>query len=195
MAYYGLSHPLIAKLDVETGTYSKGFQCGKAVGTDITPNYNEATQYGDDEVAEYVKEFKDADVNLSVTELPLEAANTIFGHTVDNSTKNIIYNASDSANFVGYGFYVKEMVKGVVSIIAAFLPKIKLTETAESYATKGDSIEFKNPSLSGKASSNDAGKWKEKQTFETEEAAITWLKTKLGMTTESVSTQSTTPEE
>ena len=47
MAFYGLSKPFIAKLDVQAGTYSDGFQFGHAVGTSVSPQYNEANLYGD----------------------------------------------------------------------------------------------------------------------------------------------------
>ena len=40
MANYGLSMPWIAKLDVESGTYSGGFKCGEAVNTTVTPTHH-----------------------------------------------------------------------------------------------------------------------------------------------------------
>ena len=55
MAYYGLSKPRIAKLDVEKGTYSDGFAVGYAVGTNVNPQYNEASMYGDNQLQEYEK--------------------------------------------------------------------------------------------------------------------------------------------
>lgn len=46
---------------------------------------------GDDKLAEYVKEFKDADVTLTVTELPLQAAKTMFGHEISEADKSVTY--------------------------------------------------------------------------------------------------------
>lgn len=175
MAYYGLCYPVIAKLDVETGKYTDGFICGSAVSTDVTPNYNEASQHGDNQLKEYVKEFKDADVNAGVTEMPIKAANIIFGHKIDESTKQITYGAEDSPNYVGYGFYVTEMVNGEKKCVACWLPKVKFTDSAESFTTKDTSITFSNPSMSGKASPDAQKNWKYKQTFDTEEDAIEWL--------------------
>lgn len=185
MANYGLSKPMMAKLDVEAGTYSGGFQCGKAVNTSVTPNNVEGSLYGDNEQVEYVNEFKDADIALAVTELPLQAASTVFGHTVEEETKNIVYNSNDSANYIGYGFCVNEQVGGVKKVTACFLPKVKFVEAADSFTTKGDAIAFSTPSLTGKASAITGGKWKEKQQFDTEEKALTWLKGKLNITSES----------
>lgn len=180
MAYYGLSKPIIAKrtADVSGDTYTQGFQCGKAVGTSVTPNYSEAKLYGDNVLAEYAKEFTEADVTLEVTTLPAEAVTVIFGHTKDTESGEITYGANDNAATVGYGFYVTEAVNGVNSFVACWLPNVKFTEAAESYTTKGDSIEFKTPSLEGKASADSDGNWKYKKTFTDEAAALAWLKEK-----------------
>ena len=195
MAYYGLSHPIIAKLDAATGTYKNGFQCGKAVETTVTANYNEASLYGDNELAEYAKVFKDADITAGVTTLPLQALEIMFGHKVDVDKKSVEFGTGDIANDVGYGFYASESINGITSYIACFLPKVKFTEAEESYTTRGDSIEFKTPSVSGKAAPDVNGNWKYKQTFETEEEAIDWLKTKAGILTEAESDQTENEEE
>lgn len=63
--------------------------------------------------------------------------------------------------------------------------KVKFAEGAESYATKGESIEFKHPQITGKDSAVSEGIWKKKKTFATEEEAVSWLKTNLGMETKS----------
>lgn len=188
MAYYGLSNPWIAKYDVKTQSYSGGFKCGSAVGTDVTPQYNEAKLYGDNVLKESIKEFKYADVTLNVTELPIVAADAMFGHKVDTETNKITYNASDVANYVGYGFYASETIDGETTYIAAILPKVKFSESADSYATKGDSIEFKTPSLSGNALANESGDWKVKQTFKKEDEAIAFIKEYLGVTDTSTDT-------
>ena len=182
MAYYGLSKPYIAKFDPATKKYSDGFRCGKAVGTDITPNYNTAVLHGDNEPVESVDEFKDADVNLNVTTMPIEASDVVFGHEVDAEKKEIKYKDTDSANFVGYGFCVNEMINNVKLCVAAVLPKVKFKEAAESYTTKGDSIEFKSPSITGKAYPGPDGLWKEKKVFDTEKEACAWIKEKLEIT-------------
>lgn len=188
MAYFGLSNPYIAKLNAETGAYSDGFRCGEAVGTEITPNYNEASLYGDNKLVEYIKEFKDADVTMTVTTLPLKAADTMFGHAVDEEKKTITYNVNDAANYVGYGFCVQEIKGGIVTYPAVWMPKVKFADSAESLTTKGDSVAFGTPSISGKAAADAQGNWRYKQTFETEEAAHAWLKEKAGITTADVVT-------
>lgn len=195
MAYYGLSHPMIAQLDPENGTYKNGFQCGKAVETTVTPNYNEASLYGDNELAEYAKEFKDADVTVGVTTLPLQSLEIMFGHKVNSLTNDVEFGSGDTANNVGYGFYASESTNGKTTYVACFLPKVKFTEAEESYTTKGDSIEFKSPSISGKAAPDTNGNWKYKKIFETEEEAVEWLKNKAGMATETEGSNKQTENE
>lgn len=184
MAYYGLSNPWIAKLDPETSKYLEGFKCGTAVGTEVNPQYNESKLYGDNVLQESLKEFKYADVTLTTTSMPIEAANVVFGHTIDKTKKSIVYNASDEANYVGYGFFASEMINGKATYIAVVLPKVKFSEGTESYTTKGDSIEFKTPSLSGNAMADATGNWKKKQTFDTEAEAIAYIKKELNITDE-----------
>ncbi len=181
MANYGLSHPIIAKYDEETKKYTDGFQCGEAVSTNVTPNYNEASLYGDDRLVEYVKEFKEADVTLGVTRLPVQASTVMFNHKVDEETGEVMY-GGESPNVIGYGFYTREMENGRTKYSACWLPRTQIAEGADDYTTKGESIEFKNPSLAGKAKMDDTQLWKYIKKFETEAEAVAYLKGKAGIT-------------
>lgn len=189
MAYFGLSTPIIAKLDEKNNTYTDGFKCGKATGTSVTPNYNESSLYGDNSLAEYVKEFSFADVTASVTELPAVAIEILFGHKVtkkgsgDNATVAIEYDVNDNANYVGYGFFASEIRDGKTYYSACWLPKVKFAEGADQYNTKGESIEFSAPELTGKAMADNSGKWRYIETeFTKTEDAIAWLYDKANMT-------------
>lgn len=176
MAFYGLSKPFIAKLDVTTKKYSDGFQLGHAVGTNITPQYNEANLYGDNQLQETAKEYKYADVTVETTHMPIQAAQTIFGHKVDRDTNMITYNTGDNANYVGYGFYVNEKVDGVTKYVVAILPKTLFAEAEESYTTKGENLEFKTPSIAGKCMALENGNWKVKKTFDNEPEAVSFIR-------------------
>lgn len=179
MAYMGLRKPIFAKLKSD-GNYETPITCGKAVGLTVTPNYAEASLYGDDGQAEYDKEFTYADVTLNTTTLPLDVHQTLFGHTV--SDKNIKFNTDDQSNDVACAWISVEKVNGVRKFIANILFKVKFTDPSEDYATKGESIEYKTPSISGRASALDSGAWKEVEECETAEAATTWINTQLGVT-------------
>lgn len=177
MAYFGLSKPYIAKLG--TSGYTDGFQCGKAVKTTITPNTSEGRLFADNMQAEYVAEFQNATLSMGVDRLPVEAAKVMFGHTVTEDGQ-VTYKSGDASNYVGYGFIVCEILEGVKKYRACILPKVKFNEGEDSYETKGDSITFATPELSGQAMPNDDYEWKIiSKAYDTEAEAEAWIKTEL----------------
>ncbi len=184
MPNFGLSHPWIAKLNTQTGQYSDAFRCGKAVNTTVTPNYGQGSMYADDQQTEEVTEFKNAGVDLGVDTLPIKAGEVMFGHTVSEDGEETS-NVSDSGAYVGYGFTTTEMTNGIKKYRACLLKKVKFTEGAESYTTKGDSITFSNPTLSGTAMAIGVGEkpevWRIKSPkFNTNKEADDWIQKQLG---------------
>lgn len=181
MANFGLSHPIMAKLNVATGAYSDVFKCGKAINTSVTPNHNEVATYADNGLDESVKEFKNATVELGVNMVPKKAAEILFGHKVEEDGTETS-NANDSGSYVGYGFIVAEMNSGVKKYRACLLTKVKFQEGAESYQTKGDSIAFTTPTLSGEAFGNNANDWRIKSpSFDTEKECDEWILEQMGL--------------
>ena len=176
MAYIGLRNPYIGARK-EDGKYETPFQLGKAVSLNITPNFAEGSLYANDGLAEYDKEFTNADVTLGTSTIPVEAQKPMFGHTVETtgSKKGVTYNQDDQSGYVGFGFISVEKVNGVRSFVAAFLPKVKFTEPSDDYETKGESITYKTPSITGKATADDDGVWKETDVFATEAEAVSWI--------------------
>ena len=175
MANFGLSFPTIAKLNVETGKYSNAFKCGSAINTSVTPNYNEAALFADNVQKDTVSEFKNATVELGVDTVPVEAAELLFGHKIaEDGTETS--NADDSGAYVGYGFITSEMISGKTKYRACLLTKVKFKENAESHQTKGDSIQFSTPTLSGTATVNNKKDWRIKSPYlESEAACDEWI--------------------
>lgn len=168
MAYLGLRKIKIAKL---TGnTYGEPVYLGKAIGLNITPSYAEGSLYGDDELAEYDKEFRYADVTLNTSTIPIEADEQMFGHTVNKEKNEIVYGSEDEAAYVGAAWITVEKVNSVKKYCANFLPKVKFSEPSDEFATKGDNIEYKTPSISGRAMANEKA-WKKVKKFATESEA------------------------
>lgn len=183
MAFVGLSKPYVAQLINEASKqYSNGFKCGKAISLNVTPNYNEAKLNADNQLAEYVKEFKDGNITFGTSTLPKEAATVMFGHTVSEDGKTVTYKADDTANNVGVGFVVDQMVDGKKTFVATIIFKAKFTEAAADFTTKGDNIEFKTPSIEGTISPLETKEWKETKEFTTEAEAIEFVKTTLNIT-------------
>lgn len=183
MAYFGLRYPVIAKYNRSTGVYSDGFVCGKAVSLEITPNYAEGALYGDDEQAEYEKSFTNANVTLGTTTLPIQAASTVFGHTVDSETNEVTKKTTDEANYVGVGTVIDEVVDGVKKYFAQIVTCAQFSEGSESFTTKGESITFGNPSIAGVAIGDINSKWEIKKPFDTAAEALAFIKTTFNMST------------
>lgn len=181
MANFGISHPWVAKLDMTTGKYKDGFRCGKAVNTSVTPNFNEGSMFADNQEQEHVKEFKNATVSLGVDRLPVVASKTMFGHDVTEDGEEI-NNVEDPSNYVGYGFITAELVDSKKRYRACILLKVLFSEGEESFETKGDSIVFKSPTLSGIALAMENGDWRVKSPyFATEKEADLWIQKMLNV--------------
>ena len=194
MAYVGLRKPIIGKRNGD-GTYNEPFYMGKAIGLQVTPNYAEGSLYGDDLQAEYDKEFTYAEVTLNTSTIPIKAHNEMFGHKVNEEEKSVDFNADDQNNDIGMGWISVEKVNGVRSFIGNFLSKVKFSEPSEDYATKGESIEYKTPSITGRASAPDNGSWKSTQIFNTENEAKNWIYEKFGKILGTLSIQSSAGSE
>lgn len=181
MANFGLSRPIIAKLNVEAGTYSEAFKCGGAMNTSVTPNYVSAALYADNMLKEQVDEFSNAKVELGVDRVPIKAAKLLFGHKITEDGEET-HNKHDSGAYVGYGFITVEKRNGEIKYRACLLTKVKFNEGAESYQTNGDSIQFITPTLSGTATCNNKKEWRCKSPyFNTEEECDKWILEKMGL--------------
>lgn len=179
MANFGLSLPIIARLNANTGKYRDRFKCGKAISTSVTPAYATGTLYADNGKAEEVKEFTNAAVALGVTTMPKKASEVLFGHEVKEDG-TITDRATDEGDYVGYGFVVREMNEGKKQHRGCILLKVKFQEGEESYSTKGDNITFGTPTLNGTAEKigvgDDKEEWRIKSPFfETEKEAEDWI--------------------
>ena len=177
MAYVGLRKPYVAKYDRATKTYSDGFKYSHAVSFNINPNYAEASLYGDDMQVEYEKAFTNAGITLGTTSTPIDAAEVMFGHTVDRTLNKVIFKATDESNYVGLGIIAPEKVDGANKFVAFIILSAKFADSAESFTTKGDQLQFNTPSIEGSAvAANDDGEWKITEVFDTEAEAEAFVK-------------------
>lgn len=179
MAYLGMRKPIMAPW-LGNKTYGDPFAFGKAIGIQVTPNYAEGSLNADDEQAEYDKEFNYADVTLNTSTIPLAAHKIMFGHTVDEEKKSVRFNKDDQAAYAGTGWIASEVVDGKKYFTGNILYKAKYSEPADDHSTKGDSIEYKTPSISGRASTDEDGDWKETQQFGTVTEALSWIYEQFG---------------
>lgn len=173
MANIGFRKVQVASLTA--GVYGTPATVGKAISMSVTPNYTEASLYGDDILAEYEKAFVDADITLGTTYIPAAVQAVMFGHTV--ATDEVTSKADDDPGYCGLGAIAQVVKDGTKTFEAIFFPKVKFSEPEGSYETKGDSVTYNTPSFSGKALADETTKiWRVvKGGFADEATAQTWL--------------------
>lgn len=160
MAYIGISNMIVAKLQEEDEEkYCDGIEFGQAVQLEIVPEYQDTSEYNDMNDTGQSREFAYADIKI------------ITSHVPD----------MDLTGYVGVGFVVTEKYLQKRDYTAFWIIKAKLQEGTTTYKTKGDTIEYVTPEVSGRAEPIRDGLWRYKEKFKEKEAAVNWLKEKANM--------------
>lgn len=175
MAYVGIARPVVAEYQETKGKaeYSGGIRFGKAIRVEITPQYEDVSDYGDINDTEDKQEFSFADVSLNTDNVPEKAEPIMFGHGVSGNEIKSRYD--DSAGYVGLGVRTRIVSEGKTRYIVIWLHKVKFTEGSQEHSTRGDSIDYQTPTTEGKAVPDAAGEWRTKKFFETAEEADSWI--------------------
>lgn len=142
----GLKNLHIATLtsDDNTGAvYATPEKMAKAVGATVTPNVSNNTFYADDGPSETNSSLGQINVSIGVDQLPKAMQATLLGHSV-NSEGVLIKKSDDQAPYIALGFESMTST-GEVEYVWLYKGKFQLNE--RSYTTKGESIEYQNPTL------------------------------------------------
>lgn len=183
MAYYGLKKPYFAPFNEDGTTYdsTKLQTVARAIAFSVTPNFAEGSLAADDDPqSEYDREFTDADVTLGTDTLPIAVHKILFGATSTDEDKTVVDKVSDNAAYVGVAVIAPQKVRGKKTWACIFMPKVKFAVPGDDFETKGNSISYKTPSITGKASQNAAGEWRRKHEAASEEDAIAWINQQFG---------------
>lgn len=189
MASIGLLKPRVALYTETNGTvtYSGLKTLAKAISHSLTLNNSDPViLYADDGAAESIGGFSSGTLTLGVDKLPADICGMIFGITPETSTTpaGSIVAFDDDMNppYLGYGVIVPKIRNGVRTWMAVLFTKIKFSIPGETFATKGEQVEFQTPELTATVVRDDSTKhtWRKWAEFGTEEAADTWLTTQLG---------------
>lgn len=174
MAQIGLKYLKYSVIDVN-GNYTGSKTLGKAISSKVVPNIAEGKLYADDNVAESSKVVTGGTVDVTVDEILDTTYAEVLGHSYNESTKELVRNSNDLAPYVGFGRVITKMVQGVRRYKAEFLVKVQFKSSLPEEKTKGDSIEFSTPSLSGDLFVLDNGTWSKTAEFDTYEEAQEYL--------------------
>lgn len=191
MSKVGLKYPVFA-LATETGSaisYSNGAVIAKAITANISIETNDVKLYADDVIVETDKSFSGGTISLNVDDLTDAVKVALLGYTEGAEadailgSKNLSAGGSTTPATVGVGFYGKRVRGGAYSWRAIWLKKVQFAEPADEFATKGETTEFKTPTIEGTIMLAADEFWKDEATFSSEAAAIAWLNGKAGIST------------
>lgn len=176
MAKIGLNNFRYGKLTEtdDTATYESAKSLGKAIDCKVSIEKYEAELYADDGLAESDNTFKKGTVTLTTDEDDDNIFSELLGHSISEDGE-MIRKDTDIAPYVGVGRILTKVVNGAYKYKVEFLPKVKFSEPEQEETTKGDSIEFKTPTIEGTVSKLSDGTWSKAKTFDKKEDAISYL--------------------
>lgn len=190
MAGIGLKQFVWAPLKDDNLTYDVSNKTLKklagAIESSLTLNFNEAQLAVDDQIQEDVKEFKDGDLTLGIDDDNDVVFNEILGKAkgdiTDTENPESISNVNDTPKYIGFSQIITKLKNNVKYYKVEFLPKVKFTPFTSGAKTKGNSLEFTTPSVSGKVYANADGVYEKHQTFDTYEKAVAYQEKCFGIT-------------
>ena len=175
MAEFGLRYPCFKK----NGS-SGGVVLGKAVAANLTVTLASGELYADDGLAEQLSEFASGSVAMETDNLADEVAGEIYGCTVSNGL--VVYSKDDTAPEGVLGYLKVLMIQGVKKYRVIIYPRAKAALGNENGQTRGSSITFQTAQTTFTIFADSTGKWKETKEFDSEDAAVTFLYSRCGIT-------------
>jgi len=175
MASIGLRRFRYALLNTDGETYGTIKTMAGAISSSCSPSIAEATLYADDSTKEYATSFQSATLTLGIDDDDDTIFAEILGKTIVTESGLVTSSINDVPPYVGFGHIVTKMIDNIQKYKVEWFPKVKFKPFIPEASTKGDSLEFKTPTVEGLVIANDAGVWEKHQTFLTEAEAITAL--------------------
>ena len=199
MAIKGLTIPIVAKYTAtnNTVTYSDGVIAGKAVEYSAEWTTSEASNFfADDGIAETESgDFQSGSLTLgtddldpAVSKLILGLKEVKFSYGESKEATELVRDNSMDTPFLGFGIIETHQKNNENFYRAVLLPKIKFSLPSDAATTKGESVEWQNPSItaniqkSDQADSNYDHPWHITADFDLQSEAIEYLKAKLNIT-------------
>lgn len=173
--------PVIAPYSTdESGalSYGDGKRVGKLMKVDVAPAFENVKVYADDSIAEEVNLFKNAAVTLGTNHIPADCEPIMFGCTYDEEKGSMVNGEDDDGQYVGFGSIYCKKLDGKDVYYMEWLHKVKFVLPSESRTTRGETIAFNTPSITGTAYADANGKWRTVDKYDTLKAAQDALFTK-----------------
>ena len=197
MASFGAKNPYFAPIESEPEgalPVYKGepVKIGRLVKADLTLTMASGKLYADDELAESAEEFVSGSIAMETDDILDTVASVIYGAAVKEKT--VVYNTSDNPPPGGLAYYKKLMRHGKLVFKGLFFPRVKAALGNDAAQTKADSITFGTSTTNFTVSNANNGDWRFTEEFETEDAALAWVKAMLGFKAEELTPAAAAPK-
>lgn len=199
MAGIGLRKPYYALYSYDAAadkvTYSGGGLLGKAV--EFSTSLEQTTDnvlYADDGPAETDRSFAGGELTITTDDLRQEASAAILGITPKEITigeaesgikvSEMVYGENMVVPNLGFGVVIPKQIDGVPKYRAVILPKVMFAVPDDSATTKGETIEWQTPEITGTIMRSDDSEhaWKREIVADDEATAVAYIKQFLNIT-------------
>lgn len=204
MAIKGLTTPVFGEYNYNGAavTYTNGFVCGAAIeyGVEIETSDNNPL-YGDDHIIENdYGVFNTGTLTLNTSDLDLYTSKRLLGLkevqvTVGEGSVTELVTDDDAATTPkGFGIIETHQINDVDKYRAVILCKVAMGIPPEAATTKGESIEWQTKEIEGTINRSDENTtnykhpWKREAWFDSQDAAMEYLKTVLNVLEEVIAT-------
>ena len=162
----------------ETGieTFGSPTRLAKLVSAKMVTTRADGSLVADDAIDQQVSEFASCKLTLEVNDLKDEDTATLLGAELDATSKVVYSGLDDDPPYVAIGFRAK---KPGGKFRYVWLYKGKFAMPSEEFATGGEKVEFKTPTIEGTFQTlSKNGKWKADMTaLPTDTVAAAWFTT------------------
>ena len=126
-------------------TYGTPVRLAGAITANLTIERNQANNYGDNILMEYIDKFKRGTISLDSVGLSIVNIAALTGSVIDENGL-LVYSTEDTAPYVALG-YRAEMGNGFHRL--TWIYKVKFGIAAENLQTSGENAAFQNPNIDG----------------------------------------------
>lgn len=204
MAIKGLAIPVFGEYNYNgaTVTYTNGFVAGEAIeyGVEVETSDNNPL-YGDDHIVENdYGTFNTGTLTLNTSDLDQYTSKRLLGLkevqvTVGESQVTELVTDDDAKQTPkGFGVIETHQINDVDKFRAVILCKVAMSIPSEAATTRGESIEWQTREVEGTINRSDENTtnykrpWKREAWFDTQDAALEYLKTVLNVLEEVTAT-------
>lgn len=183
MAKKGLKYVVFATATENNGviSYSSGKHISPAAGFNGSINQSNGKDWGDDRVVDTDNAVTGGTLTVELNQDEDDIYTYLLGHekrTGSGADPAIMYKETDVAPYVGVGAIG---VSTGGKWVGKWYAKVQFHEPSDDNATKQENVTFNHITLEGDILIPEDGMWKERETFESESAAKTWLNSKAGI--------------